>query len=88
LPWKEYMLTVITANTYLNIIAAAQDTELRYQISSTMNAVISVLVFHKYFVCGVNRGAQELNMSDFAIFETDAQRVAFELFSLLKYYSV
>jgi len=88
LPWKEYMLTVITANTYLNIIAAAKDTEMRYQPSTTMNAVITVLVFRKYFVCGVKRGAPELNMSDFAILETDIQRGALELFSLLKCYSV
>ena len=61
---------------------------MRYQTLSTMNAVISVLVFRKYFVCGVNREAQELNMSDFAIFETDAQTKSLELFSLLKYYSL
>jgi len=51
LPWKEYMLRVNITDTYLNIIAAAQGTELSYQSSSTMNAVISVLAFRKYFVC-------------------------------------
>jgi hypothetical protein len=48
------MLTVIAANTYLNIIAAAQDNEAGYQTSSAANDIVFVLVFRKYFVCGVN----------------------------------
>jgi len=48
------MTTFIVKNSFLNNIAAAQNTEIRYQPSSTMNAVIFVLVFSKYFVCGVN----------------------------------
>ena len=73
---------------FLNIFAAAQDTELKYQTSSTMNAVISVLVFSKYFVCGMNTGAPELNMSDFPKFEADTQRSVSEIYNPLKYYSV
>jgi len=61
---------------------------MRYQSSSNMNALIPVLVFCMYYVCGVNRGAPELNMSDFAILETNTQRGVLELFSLLKYYSL
>ena len=83
-----YISTFIVANSFLNIIAAAQDTEMRYQSSSNVNAVISVLVFRMHFVCTVNRGAAVLNMSDFVIFETDTQSGALELFSLLKYYSL
>ena len=88
LPWKKYMLTVIAANTYLNIIVAAQDTEAGYQTSSAANDIVTVLVFRKYFVCGVNWGAPEMNMSDFAIFEKGTQRSAPELFNPLKYYTV
>jgi len=46
-----YMQTFITANTFLNIIAAVQITEMRYQSSGTANAVVYLPVFRKYFVC-------------------------------------
>jgi hypothetical protein len=60
-----------------------QDTEAGYQTSGDANAVISVLVFRFYFVCGVNWVAPELDVSDFAIFETDIQRGGPEIFDLL-----
>jgi len=82
------MSNFIVANLFLNIIAAAQNTEIRYQSSSTMNAVISVLVFRMYFVSGVNWGAPRLNISDIAILKIDTQRGASETFRLLKYYPV
>jgi hypothetical protein len=82
------MLNFITANTFLNIIAASQDTETGYEYSGTANTVLYILAFPKYFVCGVKRGAPEWKMSDFAIFETDSQRGSPESFILIRYYSV
>jgi hypothetical protein len=83
-----YMMAFIITNSFLNIIAAAQYIQLWYNSSGTANAVVSVLAFGKYFFCGVKWGAPELDMSHFAIFDTDAQRGASENVSLLKYYLV
>jgi len=85
LPRMVYMLTFITANTFLNIFAYVQDNEMRYQSSGITRAVVFILAFRKYFVFGVNWGTEELNLSEFAIFETDTHRGASETFSLLKY---
>jgi len=83
-----YMMTFIVTNSFLKLIAASQNIEARNQSLGDANAALAVLVFRKYFVCSVNWGAQELNISDFAIFETNTQRSAPELCIPLKYYSV
>ena len=83
-----FMLNFITANTFQNIFVAPQDNEMRCQTSGTANAVVSIIVIRKYFVCGLKGGAPELNMSDFARFETDTESCALDTFSLLKYYWV
>ena len=83
-----YVLTFVIANTFLNIIAASQDTEKGYQTSGAANAVVFILTFRVYFVCGVKWVAPELKMFDFARFEADTQRGAPETFSLRSYYSV
>ena len=88
LPWIVYMLTFIVTNSFLHIIASAQDIEAHYQSLGDANAVISVLVFRKYFICRVNCGGSELNMSDFAVIETGTHSGAPETFIFLKYHSV
>jgi len=80
------MLSFITANTFLNIIAAVEITEMRYQSSGTANAVVYLPLFRKYLYGNWNW--TEMNMSQITIFETDTQRGVPEKFSLLKYYSV
>lgn len=82
------MLTFIITNTFLNIIAATQYNHLVNDTLADTNAAVSVIVLRKYFVCGVNCGAAELNISHFAKFETDIQTGAPNIFSLFKYYSV
>ena len=53
LPLMAYVLTFVIANTFLNIITASQDTEKGYQTSGAANAVVFILTFRVYFVCGV-----------------------------------
>jgi len=55
-----YTSTLIVANSFLNIIAAVQDTEIRCQSSSNMNAVKSVLVFRMYFFVEWTKEPQNL----------------------------
>jgi cytosine/uracil/thiamine/allantoin permease len=83
-----YMLTFIVTNSFLKIIAVSQNIEATNQSLGDANDALGVLVFRKYFVCWMNWGAPELNISDFAIFETDTQISAPELCIPLKYYSV
>jgi len=45
IPWMAYMLSFIVTNSFLHIIASAQDIEMRYHSSGDANAVISVIVF-------------------------------------------
>ena len=45
------MMAFVIANTYLSIIAAAQDAENGYDASGSANAIVSVIAFGKYFVC-------------------------------------
>jgi len=47
------MLTFITANKFLNIITASQDTEKGYQSTGDANVVVSIVAFREYVVCGV-----------------------------------
>ena len=75
------MLTFITANTFTNIIAAAQSNEMGYQTSGAANAVISILAFRKFFVCGVKLGAPAMYISDFARFEKDTQTDLLKIFA-------
>jgi len=48
------MLTFIIANTFLNIIAASQDTDKRYQSSDSANVVVSSLAFFPVFIFELN----------------------------------
>ena len=64
-----YMLTFIVTNSFLKIIAASQNIEAWHQYLGDVKAALDVLVFRKYFVCWVNWGAPELDISDFALFE-------------------
>ena len=50
-PWMVYMLTFIVTNSFLKIIAAAQDIQALYQNLGDANAVLAAVVFRKYFVC-------------------------------------
>lgn len=51
LPWMVYMLTFIVTNSFLHIIASAQDIEAHFQSLGDANAVISVLVFLVQLYC-------------------------------------
>jgi len=48
------MQAFIIANSFLNIIASALDSEKGYKTSGTANAVVSVLAFRKFSCCIVD----------------------------------
>jgi len=61
-PWMAYMMAFIVTNSFLLIIAAAQDNESGFQALGDANAVISVVIFlfQLYFLVVVHCLYKEL----------------------------